>query len=211
MKKLLVAAISGLLSISPVLSQLPTDNNLEGKNPISITSAWNLPASITPKNTTIKFNLDTTWHMVKGKVGQIKGQIKLGDTSDVTSVTIDAAIPVSSLNTNNSWRDERMLEVLESTKFPEIKIHAQQLRLKCTPEKVQNDAQHRCRDKLNGRLTIKDVTQDITLPIIISLEDGHYVISGQLPIMWKTYGIEDPSIMIATVYDTVKVKFRVVI
>jgi polyisoprenoid-binding protein YceI len=68
-----------------------------------------------------------------------------------------------------------------------------------------------CKDAVNGTVTIRNTTKKVSLPTVISYKDKQFHISGTIPIKWAEYGVEDPSIFIASVDDTVFVSYDVIV
>ncbi len=171
-------------------------------------SCWKLPMEVNDTNTTVGFELDTTWHMVHGKVPNGSGKIWLSDPKDPTSINAELMFPVSKFDTDNSSRDETMREVMESEKFPVVKIDIRGMaeNRRCAPSDVS--FQTPCEALLLGSLNIHGVTRELKLGVQISEDSGGYKVSGRLPFDWASFGIEDPSIFIARVDPTVTVIFE---
>ena len=55
-------------------------------------ASWNLPVELTDKNTTVKFEVDSTWHMVHGTTAHISGNAKLLKPEDPSSVNVNLSI-----------------------------------------------------------------------------------------------------------------------
>lgn len=68
-----------------------------------------------------------------------------------------------------------------------------------------------CHDELKSVLTIRDVSKDVLLPLEIGQTDDGYNVKGSLEINWAEYGIEDPSILIASVDPVAKIDFAILL
>ena len=58
---------------------------------------------------------------------------------------------------------------------------------------------------------MRDVTKEVTLPVEITKELDSYRIQGTLPLQWAEYNIEDPSILIAQLDDTVNISYQTIV
>jgi polyisoprenoid-binding protein YceI len=171
------------------------------------TESWNLPQELNDSNTQVRFELDSTWHMVHGKVTNIKGRAELKDAKDPSGVVIHLNFPVGSFDTGNGSRDEEMRDVMAADKFPEVTFKSDNDSLTCTPQQVLQSGT--CDDKLDGVLTIRGLSKIVELPVKIKKADTGYEISGALPIRWSEFKIVDPSILVAKVAPLVTVFFNV--
>lgn len=169
---------------------------------------WNLPVAISDDNTSIRFEVDSTWHLVHGVAANSTGQIALKEPADPTSVVLSLELPVAELDTENSKRDSRMREILLAENYPTITFSGAGLSRGCTPALVARDGV--CEDFIKGELTILATTKEIELPLLIRMETGNaYVVTGSIPIRWAEYGVEDPSIFVARVDPVVTIYFSV--
>lgn len=168
---------------------------------------FDLPQDISEINTQVNFEVDSTWHLVKGKIKQIKGKVWLENQQDYLSVKADIIFPVASFDTDNSMRDSKMREILGETKFPEAKFQLNSLKTDCILENLKD--QQECSGKISGVLTIRGKSLLVEFPANASLSNNNYEIKGSLTLLWRDYGIEDPSIpIVATLDDEVKVNFK---
>ena len=167
---------------------------------------WFLPVTLSDQNTKVRFELDSTWHMVHGIVKNISGSAKLKDLSDKSSVSLLVRFPVRSFNTDNRSRDKELRHVMGTEEFPDVIFEADRLLDGCTPERVA--AEMTCADLLESALTIRGVRKLVRVPIIIAFNNSKFTIKGSLPIRWSEFGVEDPSILIARVDPIVTVHFE---
>jgi hypothetical protein len=99
-------------------------------------------------------------------------------------------------------------EIFDEPSYPEVRFTASGSTLRCTPARAREE--HVCEDTLQGSVGIRDVTKQVSVPISISTEENAFVVSGEFPIRWAEYGVEDPSIfLIAKVNPVASVRFRV--
>lgn len=169
-------------------------------------STWHLPQVLDDTNTTVRFEVDSTWHLVHGATSGLTGKASLQDVNDPTSVKVSLSLPVAKFDTDNSSRDERMNEVMFSDTYPTVSFVGEKLQKRCTPAVVRRDK--KCHDELKGKLTILKTTKDVALPLIIQESGaGGFVVEGSLALRWAEYGVEDPSIFIARLNPVVTVFF----
>lgn len=173
-------------------------------------SPWNLPAALTPKNTTISFELDSTWHTVHGAVPKLFGELSLEDPEDPTSVIGKITIPVHSLDTDNSSRDEEMREVMDAEEFPNVIFKVTKLTPSCEAEFYGETAPTKtteCPYEALGTVTIRNVSKQLPITGKVIRSGDTYTISGKTKLFWEEFGVEDPSIFIARVDKEVVVSF----
>jgi polyisoprenoid-binding protein YceI len=80
-------------------------------------SSWFLPLTLSDKNTTIAFTLDSTWHTVQGTTSGVSGLAELQDGEDPTSLHVQVQIPVETFDTDNSMRDSKLRKIMTADKF----------------------------------------------------------------------------------------------
>ncbi|RIL10476.1 MAG: hypothetical protein DCC75_04285 [Proteobacteria bacterium] len=173
----------------------------------SSASSWFLPLTVADGNTRLKFEVDSTWHTVHGKVSGVMGEIKLQEAEDPTSIQAHLEFPVQAFDTDNSSRDSRLREVMAEQEFPVVVFDANGLKRSCTPALVLRDGE--CRDELTGKLKIRAVSKEVVVPIVISGNPTGFHVRGEFSINWPEFGVEDPSILIASVDPVVVVHFQV--
>ena len=170
-------------------------------------SYWNLPQQLGINNSEALFEVDTTWHLVEGKAKDISGNVWLADPADFKSIQAKITIPVKSLDTDNSSRDENMRDVMAESQFPLIEFKLNRVKDICSPENL--DQSGNCNMTLEGLLNIRGVEKNISIPANISKTTKGYQIKATTEIDWSEFGVEDPSILIAKVQKTVKISILV--
>lgn len=167
---------------------------------------WGLPQSLSDKNTEVSFEVDTTWHIVYGKITGTSGSIKLSDVNNPLTVVSDIHFPTKNFNTGWDKRDDNLHEHMKVEQFPEVILKTSAVQGECSPQAV-NKAD--CAAKLVGTLTICDITKDIEIPVTISKKEQSYKINGEYSFKWADYNVDDPSIIVAKVDPVVKVIYSV--
>lgn len=170
---------------------------------------WNLPTELHDSNTTVTFVVDSTWHTVHGTTKNIGGQVYLRDPKDPLSVVVDLRVPVTLFDTDSDLRDDRLREVMASQAFPEVRFVSTRLSPECEPSIVTKDGS--CRGVLSGKLTIRDVTKEVSLPLLIRDTANGYRMEGTLAIRWADFHVEDPSILIAKLDPVVTISYHTII
>lgn len=172
---------------------------------------WRLPLALDDSNTHVTFTLDSTWHEVQGTTKDVRGKAWLANGLDPTSVLAEVEFPVASFDTDNTSRDERMREVLESNSFPSVKLQIHKVLglEEVVAGSVSLDAQHPLPVVLEVSLSIKDVTQKFQIKAEISAEANRYSLKGETKIRWDSFGVEDPSILVARLHKEMLIHFHV--
>ncbi len=165
--------------------------------------AWKSNA-LDARNAEIYFEVDSTWHLVHGKVSGIRGSYVMADERSVQG---ELSVPVKSFNTDSESRDERLREVMAEDKFPRVSFAIHRAEHLCTPDEI--DARHPCEGRLFGALTIRDVTKEVVVPFFIRRDETRFTLTGQFAILWADYGVEDPSIFVASLYPEVTTHVRI--
>jgi polyisoprenoid-binding protein YceI len=194
MKRSLIACVVALLS---VVSLAPRG---------AVADTWNLPAPLNDENTKVSFVVDSTWHTVNGTTKNLNGSVVLKDKHDPLSIVVDLKIQVKTFDTDWDSRDERLQECMASDTYPLASFTSSRLSDNCKPSVI--DIAGKCAGTLTGIITIRDVSKEVALPISITKGQESYLISGELPLRWADYNIEDPSILIAKLDPIVAISYE---
>ncbi len=179
--------------------------------PVQALDTWQLPLQMNDQNTSVSFEVDSTWHMVHGKTAGVEGKVWLEDAKDPATVSAEFSIPVATFDTDNSSRDERMREVLRQTEFPKVTVRLNNMdpQQRCTPTVVEENGE--CDALSYGTISINGVQRELRLPLHVTREAEHFKVDGKLPFEWAAFNIEDPSILVARLNKTVTVKYSIAI
>ena len=178
--------------------------------PISGVSAefWNLPQQLSSTNSSITFEVDSTWHLVKGKAKELSGRLWLDDTNDFQSVRGEIRLPISQFDTDSESRDERMREVMNVKEHPEVLFAIRDFKaLQCDPKTLIERTP--CESALIGDLTINNTTRKVVLKTFVEKIDTTYSVVATTLINWADFNVEDPSILIAKLYNDVNINIRI--
>ena len=174
-------------------------------SPAAIALPWGLPLEISDANAQVGFEVDSTWHLIHGKTSALTGKVWLENEGDFASIRADINIPVKRFDTDNGSRDERLREVMEEPKFSAVNFHVNGTEGLCAPEVLASEKQ--CQATLLGVLKIRDISREVKIPVVLRKEGDGVTVSGSRAFDWSTFGIEDPSILVARLDKTVTVKF----
>ncbi len=129
-----------------------------------------------------------------GRTPEVTGRLEVDGTT-VQAATITAE--VSALTTNDSRRDGRARDALETDQFPQatfVLTSPIDLGAEATSgDPVAVDAA--------GDLTIHGVTKAVTFPLAAQLVDGTIVVTGTLDVSFSDYGVELPTAPIVLSLD----------
>ena len=165
---------------------------------------WELPLEVSDKNTNVRFDVDSTWHMVTGKIKGSSGFVKLSDPSNPLSVVSEIHFPVKSIKTGMGMRDSSLQDHMKADEFPEIVFKSEMAAADCDLSQLSVKP---CKGKLIGELSIVDVTRKVELDIEIAKKNEVYEVSGKSTFAWADYHVEDPSILVAKVDPNVTVSY----
>ena len=150
--------------------------------------------ALTPENTSIVFEMDSTWHKFSGSAPDLQGTLSVDNLASPRIVQGKVVIFAEKMTTEDEKRDEKMHDLsLESVKFPEIVYEITGLE----------------EEKLQGNLTVRETTRPVELSLVKSTQEGAITYVGTTVIQWKDYDVKDPSIFIATVFDDVVISVKV--
>lgn len=171
---------------------------------------WNLPQQLSDKNTTVTFEVDSTWHLVEGKTAGVHGRVWLEDQADSNSINVEVSLPVTRFDTERESRDEKLRTVMHADRYPEISFIGRGASPRsegCDPEQMTPG--DRCKLEIQGDLLISGVKKTVTLPVVVERLIDSFKVAGELSLAWADYGVEDPSIIIAKLDPKVIVRMAV--
>lgn len=168
---------------------------------------WELPQQLSDTNTTVTFEVDSTWHLIKGVTSQIDGRVWLADSKDPLSIRAQVRFPVVDFATGNDSRDERMREVMDSERAPYVTLDLDSFQPTCAPEVYA--AQTPCSVRLDARLSIRGHQKPLALTATLTQASGKSSLVGDTRLSWADFGVEDPSILIARLDPEVAISFSV--
>ena len=150
------------------------------------------------KENSVKITLSGTstiheWDMLSTE-GTFKGRIDKNRMRDIVFT-----VPVKSLVSGKSAMDRNTYAALNADKFENILFEAE------TIETLNGNAE------VKGKMTINDVTKEITVPMTVTRDNGELGLQGFTQIQMTDYNVEPPKFMMGAVKtgEVVSVKFVV--
>ena len=151
-------------------------------------------ASLAVEGGTASFLVNTTVPgiSVKGKSTALQAQATFQRAADGLRVeNIRASLPVNSIATGMSLRDEHMRRYIFTTsagQAPDLRFDA--AGADCTPVS-DHGATYSC--KVNGDLTIRGAPRPFSIALKVRADGSSYKASGEGVVKLSDYGIEQPS------------------
>ena len=142
------------------------------------------------KATSRLMNADGRFHRIRGEV--------VVDPRDVATARISLTLEAASIDTGIGLRDThlRSADFFDVERFPDIMF-----------ESVRVEAAGR-RATVTGRLTMRGVTQEITVPVDVTLSEVALVATGELVVNRRDYGINYNS-FVNPIGNEVRVSFTI--
>lgn len=121
-----------------------------------------------------------------GRTGDVAGTVEIDGT---TVTAADIEVDMTTITTNDSRRDDKVQEALETGEFPTATFSL--------TEPVELGDGATTGDEVSvtatGDLTIHGVTQQVEMPLQAQLVDGTIVVVGSLEVAFSDFGVEVPS------------------
>lgn len=158
---------------------------------LSSVSGWAAMTAyeIHPEKSKIQFNFDSTLHGIEGEAKEFHSEIQYDPEQNILSLPAEVTIPVSSLRTGNWLRDKDMKRMFKAKDYPFI--YWKMTAWDCTPFSTEKTTV--CTGE--GTLTIRDISQKITLPITLSLDsEGPRAVSS-VKINLADFKLKPPSVL----------------
>lgn len=168
-------------------------------------AAWLAPAAaeplryrIDPAGSEVTFRATSRLQTADGRFDRFRGEVH-ADPRDPTSARVRVVIEAASIDTANRRRDTH----LRSEDFFWVERHPD-----VVFESVRVERGAAGRLAIVGRLTMRGVTRDVTVPVDVALAETAVVARGELVLDRKEYGLSYNSFF-NPIDDTVRVAFRV--
>lgn len=123
-----------------------------------------------------------------GRTGDVSGSFTIAGT---TVTDAEFTVDLTTITTNDSMRDRRVQDALETGEFPDATFRLTE------PIELGADAANGQTVEVTaqGELTIHGVTQDVSVPLQARLVDGTVVVVGSVDVAFSDYDVEVPSSM----------------
>jgi polyisoprenoid-binding protein YceI len=163
-------------------------------------SAQPITLQCDPAQTTANFTLGATLHTVHGTFRVKRCEVHF----DPTSGKLDGEIifDATSGQSGNDSRDRKMhKEVIESARYPEIAFRPDRILGTLGATGVSSLQVH-------GMFGIHGAEHEITVPVDVKLESGHWSASAHFPVPYAKWGMKNPSSLFLKVGDSVDIEFQ---
>jgi len=150
--------------------------------------------------TIARWTLDATLHTVTGDFKLKRGEIRFDPATGKTGGMI--VFDATSGQSGNSSRDRKMHRVvLESRQYPEISFR---------PDHAagQVNTRHVSTVEVHGGLAIHGSDHEITVPVEVWLEAGHWSAAAHFRVPYVAWGMKNPSTFFLHVADSVDIDLR---
>jgi len=139
----------------------------------------NDPWTIDPARSRIAFGAEQIGKLIAGRVGSWTGTIVL-DPQKLAAARIDIRMDMRTATTGARDVDDMLLgkDFLDAARVPEARFTSE------TVSRGSGDSY-----QARGRLTIREVTRDVTLPFTLRIENGQANARGTLVIKRLDYGV----------------------
>jgi len=129
---------------------------------------------------TVTFEIKNFGLNSKGSFSGLEGKIFF-DPKDLAKASFDVSLDASTISTDNAMRDDH----LKKEDYFDVANHPR-IRFVSTSVTPTNKSGHYT---VNGKLTIKNTTKDISFPFLATPMGNDYIFSGQFKINRKDFDI----------------------
>lgn len=160
-------------------------------------TAGELQIELDPELTSISFRLQATLHSVHGSAALTAGSIRLNSESGnmTGAVTVDA----TTAETGNKKRDKKMHgKVLLTADHQEIVLRTDRLEGELAQQGASDVTLH-------GAIEILGQSHEISVPLHIEIDSGHFTANLEFQVPYVNWGLEDPSTFVLRVAKDVQV------
>jgi len=168
---------------------------------------WQLPQKLSDSNTTVRFEVDSTWHLVQGKTSGIGGNVWLSNPRDALSVKATINFPVARFSTGGEMRDERMREVMDEEHSHYVTLSVDSISPKCSAREFNQTGV--CAVDVHSRLSIRGNERHLLLNSMLRGASDSIELAGKVQFSWLDFGVEDPSILVAKLEPNMSVEYSV--
>lgn len=149
----------------------------------------------------IRFSGTSTLHGWEGAAPTVRTEVRPAAAPGRWDV--DVVVPVAGLDTDNDSRDERLREVLDAARWPEIRAELRDV----DPEAVAR----------SGRLDLVLTIRDVSRPLVARVHDwkqadGAVTFAADVPVFFSAFSLTPPSVFgLLRVGDEVTVRTHVTV
>lgn len=148
----------------------------------SLLFSFSTAKELTPVETasSIKFAIKNFGSTVDGSFKGLQGTISF-DADNPTAAVFKISIDANTINTGIKMRDNhlRKEDYFNVAKYPRISFNSVQVTSGTSAGSYQ----------VNGKLTIKNITKDISIPFTVLPKDGGHLFTGSFKINRRDFGV----------------------
>lgn len=145
--------------------------------------------AILPSLSRVGFDAKSTLHDFSGVTQKVEGELEVDLAQPTLAPSGSVVVDARSLDTGMADRDEGMREHLDVQRHAQLRFTWTGLR-----DAEVDPANQRVRAIAVGRLSIKGVEREVTLPVQVSVDSSQRVgIEGELKVRMRDFGVEPPS------------------
>lgn len=140
------------------------------------------------EGSSVKFSIKNFGFSTSGNFTGLKGNIQF-DAGNITAANFVVSVDTKTINTGNNARDNHLRkdDYFDVAKFPLILF---------TSVSVSKDAGS-TGYIMSGRITIKDVTKQITFPFTAIVQNNGYLFTGSFSLNRRDFGVGGNSMVLA--------------
>jgi polyisoprenoid-binding protein YceI len=157
-----------------------------------------------PEQSSITFELPTSFHVIHGKIDAWRGNVEF-DPTQPGKLKAKIEIRADSIETGKAKRDLEVRDhALEAARFPQIVFEGGTYKGNLSGF----EAGATLTAEVSGTLTMHGVSKPIQTSIECAVLPEHIVVAGALPVFWRPFGLGDMSRFLVRVKDSMLVAFR---
>ncbi len=147
--------------------------------------------------TKIEWILVGNVHTVHGTFQLKQGEVNFDPANG--NLSGELVVDTDSGDSGSAARDKRMKkEVLETDKFPEVRLSVKKLEGSITAESPSSV-------RLSGQLKIHGASHEVSIPLQVTLRGGEFSGKGKFVVPYVEWGMKDPSNFLFKVNKTVEI------
>jgi polyisoprenoid-binding protein YceI len=155
-----------------------------------------------PAATKIDWILTGNVHTIHGTFQLRRGHVSFDPAGG--GISGELVVETGSGDSGNGARDKRMKkEVLETDKFPEVRINVTSVEGSLALDRPSNV-------RVVGQLTIHGASHQVTIPLQVTVSGAELSGKGKFIVPYVDWGMKDPSNFLFKVNKTVEIDFEAV-
>lgn len=167
--------------------------------------AQRLVATVDSAASVIDYTGSAPLHEWTGTSRSVTGRFVL-DPKNADSSRASIQVPVATFDSGNDRRDRKMREVTEAEKYPLVRFRATDIR----PLRWGRTKEGRAgRWEATGTLTFHGQTYSMDTPVTVRAGEDSVYARAQFKISLTRFGVERPSLLWASIGDTIRIDARV--